>query len=221
MTFTSKTIATVALATIVLIAAFVGGPRNGLETQLMSWLAEHRAGATVAMSIASALTLAGSAFATLGTSAAAAIWLLLRQMPRHALLLAATVTCVRLFVDLLKDWVGRERPPLEHLPHSMAFPSGHSANSMTAYLVIAIVAIPTRYRPTAIVAALLVSIVIGLTRVLLGVHWPSDVIGGWALGIFAAGIAATIGERSASLRLEAKHDVVAGHRAALNKDQAS
>jgi hypothetical protein len=65
----------------------------------------------------------------------------------------------------------------------MAFPSGHAAHSMTAWLGIALLAaVPRRLRGPAILLALSLTLLTGLSRLVLAVHWPSDVIGGWAFG---------------------------------------
>jgi undecaprenyl-diphosphatase len=88
----------------------------------------------------------------------------------------------RLLVELQKMWSARARPEEDYLVavHSLSFPSGHSANSMIVYLLVALLLIPGRF---AIPAAIGLSILIGLSRLWLAVHWPSDVIGGWAFGI--------------------------------------
>ena len=54
---------------------------------------------------------------------------------------------------------------------------------MITFLALALVVTPAKYRSAAITAAIAASVLIGSTRPLLGVHWPSDVIGGWAFGI--------------------------------------
>jgi undecaprenyl-diphosphatase len=74
--------------------------------------------------------------------------------------------------------------------NSSSFPSGHAGNSMAVFLTIALVAVPRAHRIPAIFGAVLASLVVGCTRPYLGVHWPSDVIGGWSLG---AAIAIVIG----------------------------
>ena len=64
----------------------------------------------------------------------------------------------------------------------MAFPSAHAANSMVAWLGLALIAAPPKARPAAVAAALALALTVGLTRLVLAVHWPSDVIGGWSFG---------------------------------------
>ena len=137
------------LALIFVLSALAGGPASGLEAALMEQMAAVRADLPQLTRIAAVLTQLGSAPATLGTAAAASLWLLLRRAPGRAFLLAATVVAERLLVDGLKEWIGRARPPLDVLPHSLAFPSGHSANSMTAFVATALLACPPRHRPMA------------------------------------------------------------------------
>lgn len=106
---------------------------------------------------------------------------------RTGLILVAVTMVGRLFSELQKFGVGRVRPALE--PHlavvkSASFPSGHSASSMIFYLTLALVLTRgRRWRPVAAAAAIAMSLLIGLSRVMLGVHWPSDVVGGWCYGL--------------------------------------
>lgn len=119
---------------------------------------------------------------TLGALAIERLWL------TAALALAATVSGT-LAVTIAKHLVGRARPDVvEHLVtvHSMSFPSGHSANSAIVYLTLAMLLTQVIQRRAlrryvVAVAVLLVS-AIGLSRVYLGVHWPSDVLAGWSFG---------------------------------------
>jgi len=95
---------------------------------------------------------------------------------------------------LAKQAVGRTRPPaaLRLLAEmDQSFPSGHAADSAALYLTLALVlAVFVLRRPLAraavVAAGLLMTGSIGLSRLILGVHWPSDVLAGWALGTTAA-----------------------------------
>jgi undecaprenyl-diphosphatase len=108
--------------------------------------------------------------------------------PVVSLAVAAFATAVT------KDLVGRTRPPVSlHLvtENDASFPSGHATNSTAVFLTIAVVAAfyvlrrPIT-RATTILAAALLSGTIGISRLILGVHWPSDVLAGWALGLAVA-----------------------------------
>jgi membrane-associated phospholipid phosphatase len=115
-------------------------------------------------------------------------WLAWRRAWRPALLLAGITLSGRLLVELQKDWMHRLRPEdQEHLVvvQSYAFPSGHAANSTLVFLTMALLLpMSERVRALAVWLAVALALVIGASRVVLGVHWPSDVIGGWALGLF-------------------------------------
>ena len=117
-----------------------------------------------------------------------AVWLLYRGKRHAALVLLVASFSGRLLVILEKAYFARLRPE-EHLRmvevHYQSFPSGHSANSMIAYLSLALLAFDDpQHRRWAIAGALLLSVLIGFSRPMLGVHWPSDVIAGWSFGIF-------------------------------------
>ncbi|WP_411286564.1 phosphatase PAP2 family protein [Phenylobacterium sp.] len=108
---------------------------------------------------------------------------------RHALVLIGTVVLAQVFSEGLKQLYGRPRPEL--VPHgsyvySGSFPSGHSMLSAATYLTFAmlIASVETRRSTKALVFVLAISLMVtvGISRVYLGVHWPSDVLAGWAAG---------------------------------------
>ncbi len=121
-----------------------------------------------------------------------------RKRPRAALVMAVAPPVAGATSSLLKEAFGRARPDL--VPHldtvtSLSFPSGHATNVMAIYLLAALLLARAR-RPLWIGLALLLAAAIGTSRLLLGVHWPSDVLGGWLWG---AGFA-LIGLRLARLK---------------------
>jgi undecaprenyl-diphosphatase len=92
-------------------------------------------------------------------------------------------------VSIVKGLVGRARPMVtDHLVTvvSESFPSGHAANSAIAYLTMATLLSQLvegrAARRYLFAAAALIVTLIGASRVYLGVHWPSDVLAGWAFG---------------------------------------
>ena len=224
MTFFSRPVALLVLALIFLLAWLFGGPANGVDVPVIEYAAELRAWAPGFARFAASFTHFGGAAIPLGIAAVATASLLVRRRPGAALLLAGTVLTERFLVDGLKAWIGRPRPaidPLVHLPQSLAYPSGHAANSMAAFLAVALIATPARYRWATTVAALILAVLVGCSRILLGVHWPSDVIGGWALGMLCVGIAILAGERSGILLRETQHDVVGRHRRPADEGESA
>lgn len=223
MTILTKPASLLAMLALLVVAASVGGPSNDIEVSIMRSLAWFRADQPGLTNPVRGITTLGSVYATLGATSLASLWLLLRRSPAQALLLALTVLIERVLVDAFKGWLGRPRPQfeLDWLPQSLAFPSGHSANSMTAYLATALILAPPAHRRPWAIGALTLSLVVGLSRIYLGVHWPSDVIGGWALGLLAVGAALLVGERSDALHFEPQHEVVGRHRPPLGEDEAA
>lgn len=155
-----------------------------------------------------AVTQLGSAIVTIGAMAIAAAWLAFVRRVRSAVALAVTVLAGRISVEGLKLLVDRPRPAADGWAvsiHSLSFPSAHSANAMITWLAVALIALPRRWRAVGIAAALAIALAVGLTRPFLGVHWPTDVIGGWSFGgawVMAALIAT---DRSRAAALEEQH----------------
>lgn len=180
----------IATITLLLFLWLIGGPEQPLETQMVAASVEWRSRTPAITGAVIALTHLGSGLFLLTLTAAAAA-LLFRRRHREALFLLAATLSGRLMVELIKWLTDRARPELD--PHpvyvaSLSFPSGHAANSMITYLALALFAAPPRWRRSAVVAAVLLSLAIGATRPLLGVHWPSDVLAGWVLGIVWVGL---------------------------------
>jgi len=95
-----------------------------------------------------------------------------------------TIASGRIAVEAMKYLVGRARPPVNrHLVDvvTASFPSSHSAG--TALTVFAVLAI---WRPRRMIwiGGIALIVAIGLSRIMLGVHWPSDVLAGWGFGVF-------------------------------------
>jgi undecaprenyl-diphosphatase len=171
-----------AAATAAFLALLLlGGPRSETERAVLIF-----AQIDPLVPAARIVTRLGEWWVHLLAGALAAIWLALRRRRREALLLIALFAGERLLVSLLKLWFDRARPdPAGHevAVHTMAFPSGHAANAMTLGLAFALVLPATpQGRRAALPFGLAFAFLVGATRPILGVHWPSDVLGGWILG---------------------------------------
>ncbi len=119
----------------------------------------------------------------------ATLLLVFQARRREALIFAATVIAAQASSQLLKAFYGRERPALVahgSYVYSHSFPSGHSAMAAAVFLILATVvaSVEPRRRTKALIygVAIVAVLGVGVSRVYLGVHWPTDVLGGWVLG---------------------------------------
>lgn len=134
-----------------------------------------------------AVTQIGGWWTVVAVTILGVLWLFYRGDRWAALTLLIASFGGRLLVVLQKDYFARLRPD-EHLRlvevQSDSFPSGHSANPMVAYLPLALLLFrdPRQQRIAAAVAISL-ALLSGISRPMLGVHWPSDVVAGWSFGL--------------------------------------
>lgn len=194
------------LALLVLVGALLVTHTTGLtsvDNAIVQWVFDVR-GATLPR-LARTVTDLGYFGLLLGVTVgvglvlvAAGAWTLAWR-PVAALLLAANIG------HELKGLVDRARPASEwwyaaavDTAPGPGYPSGHSGQSAAAWLAIALVlgAKWPAHRALLLRAAVAVFVLVGLSRVMLGVHSPSDVIAGWSLGIACAVLVAP----SAALR---------------------
>ncbi|GAA0735310.1 phosphatase PAP2 family protein [Sphingomonas japonica] len=132
--------------------------------------------------------LGGVSVLTIVTAIAAGYLIAARKWSTAALLTAAIAGGALLSV-LLKDVFERARPDLVvHLVEvsSTSFPSGHAMNAAVTYLTLGTLLARAeqgrRVRAYLILVAIGLTLLIGGSRVYLGVHWPSDVLAGWCVG---------------------------------------
>ena len=105
---------------------------------------------------------------------------------REALFAACALGGSGLLNLATKQVFQRDRPSLWEsvAPEStFSFPSGHAMGSMTLAVTVVLLAWHTRWRWPAVIAAAVFVALVGLSRIYLGVHYPSDIIGGWAAGM--------------------------------------
>jgi len=132
--------------------------------------------------------LGGVTVLTLLTVLAVGYLLVSRNWTLAALLTIATASG-RALGSLLKFGFARARPDIvPHLVdvHSLSYPSGHATNSAIVFLTLGALLARAqdtrRARAYVLGSGVFLTVLIGCSRVLLGVHWPTDVLAGWAVG---------------------------------------
>ncbi|MEX5720903.1 phosphatase PAP2 family protein [Geodermatophilus maliterrae] len=119
----------------------------------------------------------------------ALVWLARRRVWRTLAWVVVAVLAIGPLTTGLKELVGRARPAFENgglTYESLSYPSGHSAGIATLVTVGLVLAWPrlsARGRRVAVVAGVALAVLVGLTRMWLGVHFLSDVVGGLSLGV--------------------------------------
>ena len=135
------------------------------------------------------LTGLGGTIVLVIVSLATFFFLLMTGRTHSAYMLAASVIGAMILSQTMKLGFNRPRPDL--VPHgvrvyTMSFPSGHAMMSAAVYLTLAALLARTQQRSRVrifiIFVAAMLTILVGASRVYLGVHWPTDVLAGWAGG---------------------------------------
>jgi undecaprenyl-diphosphatase len=160
---------------------------GGLDLRVVRDIASDRTAAQV--SAARVFSVIGSGYVVFPLAALSCLILALRRRYADALTIGISTLGAVLIASLDKNLVGRARPPVHHLQDigEASFPSGHATQS-TAFLVSLLIVLFATHPPrwirigTIIVSTLLI-LSIGISRVYLGVHYPSDVVFGALLGL--------------------------------------
>jgi undecaprenyl-diphosphatase len=143
-----------------------------------------------------AVTWLGSSGVLWTVAGALTIVLAIRKRWRLAGYLLFTSAGALVLDPILKSLVGRLRPVVAHpIAHGTgnSFPSGHALGSIVCYGAVLLVFLPAargRWRTAFITVTVSLVALIGMSRVLLGVHYLSDVVGAWAVGITWLGVTA-------------------------------
>jgi undecaprenyl-diphosphatase len=129
---------------------------------------------------------------------------------RWPFLPALALAAAAIIDPLAKLAVGRPRPPAELaalIEKATGYPSGHSAQSAAAWIAMAFVlGVATRHRRRWVIGGVVVAALVGITRIVLGVHSPTDVLGGWSLGLACTLLLVELRERMTRGRAEAVAD---------------
>jgi undecaprenyl-diphosphatase len=154
------------------------------------------AGNATLVAVVKAVTWLGSDGVLWVVVGAAAVVLALRRQWRLAVYLLVTGAGALILDPVLKSLVGRLRPVVAHpIAHGIgnSFPSGHALGSIVCYGAVLLVFLPAargRWRTAFIAVIVALVALIGISRILLGVHYLSDVVGAWAIGIAWLGLTA-------------------------------
>jgi len=148
---------------------------NGHHAQVKLWMSITTVGGPTVLRIAAFI-------------AAVVVWF--RGARRSAVLIAATMAGAALLSGITKVLVARVRPvltdPVDHASGG-SFPSGHALTSCVAMGLLLVTVSPLiaqrRWRVALTGVAVLVVVLVGFSRLILGVHYLSDVIGGWLAGV--------------------------------------
>lgn len=214
-------VSTAAVLAFVAIAEDVAERETtSFDSVVRTWALAHRAAPLDP--VFAALTWVGSpvVIGLLATAAALALWR--GRGARVAAAAVASPVVALALIALLKLLFHRARPEgallYTHLGYS--FPSGHATGTMAVAVTLAYVLARERVAPRWTVAvAVVFSLLVGWSRLYLDVHWATDVIGGWAVGLaIAAGGAAVYERLRGAVRVlpDAGDVRVAGERAATD-----
>ena len=144
------------------------------------------------------ITNSGSSLSWIVILTLVALWLLYRRLYRLTAFVAVTAIGSSLLNEAIKAAVGRTRPVLQNpvaTATGKSFPSGHTQSALVGYGILILVflpVVPRRWRPPFVAVATGMVLLIGFSRIALGVHYLSDVVGAlvigsaWLLGMTAA-----------------------------------
>jgi undecaprenyl-diphosphatase len=158
---------------------------GNLDLYLFHWLQGLRSPLGDRLMIV--VTEIGDGWVLYGFTVLLSLWLLARRRWRAALHWLITVACVGLLTEALKLYTAVERPPLLDTANmSYAFPSAHASLSVAVFGFLAVIVareLRSNWHWVPYSMAVFMVVAIGFSRLYLGVHWLSDVLAGWSLGV--------------------------------------
>ena len=181
-------------AVLLILVRLQWPPLESVDHRTAAGLNGLISGSSVAVAVVKAVTFLGSDGVLWTVILATAVILAIRRRWRLAVYLAVTGAGALVLDPILKSLVGRLRPVVAHpVAHGTgnSFPSGHALGSIVCYGAVLLVFLPAvrgRWRTAFIAGTVTLIALIGISRLLLGVHYVSDVLGAWAIGIAWLGL---------------------------------
>jgi membrane-associated phospholipid phosphatase len=207
-------LAAIPFAALILLVRDSWGPLHsldfGIARRLNRYLAEHHAQVHPWKLVS---TIGGpTEFRSAAAVAAVVLWW--RRRRRSAVFVVVTMVAAAVLSGVTKSLVHRARPvldvPVDRAPGA-SFPSGHALTSLVAVGVLLVAFWPllsTRWRWVLSTVGVVVVLLVGFSRIILGVHFVSDVVGGWLIGgaLLLAAIGAFHRPAVPELREDLRHD---------------
>lgn len=158
-----------------------------IDENILNWVVENRSEPWV--SIAEVVTVLGNTVTMLVLTCAVVVTLAVTRHRVDAVFVGAGVLFGYGLMQALKYSFARDRPPVEDRLlniDTFSFPSGHAMMTMVVFGLFAVAAFRSspwvRAHRWILVIAPVLSILVGLTRIQLAVHWATDVVAGWLFG---------------------------------------
>lgn len=179
----------VVFAAIVALATWLAGTvRTGgllpFDEPVMHWI--HAQNTPWLTNILLVITQVGGGIGIMLLTTGVILWLIKNKHVYRAWFVAVTVAGAGLLNVCLKLFFARERPDFwQHLVHesSYSFPSGHAMGSSALVFALIFLAWKTKWRWRGVVLGMLAVVLIGVSRMYLGVHYPSDIVAGWIVSL--------------------------------------
>lgn len=173
----------VALSLVVEVAESVPGDDWTLETI-------HDAAGTALDDVMKAIGAATDPLPLLIVAAVVAVGLVVRGRRRDAAILILVLAVAMIGNRILKEVIARPRPGVRPFPEDVSqhsYPSGHAANTMALFAALMVTVRPAHGARWFVLGGVTAVIVVGISRLITSVHFPSDVLAGWLwVGALAA-----------------------------------
>jgi membrane-associated phospholipid phosphatase len=164
------------------------GPLTGFDEDGAAWLNRQLHDHDAIIAVLEAISFTGKPIFLLFAVGVPAAWVLHRGGHKLVVFLVVTSVGGGIIDTIVKVAVGRPRPVVDEpilTAFGQSFPSGHSMQAVVCYGALLLVFLPLvegRRRTAAVAATISVILLIGVSRLTLGVHYVSDVLGGYVLG---------------------------------------